>query len=85
VSATTVPDKLSAQSEAPQSPPASLPGSLIQVAGRALASMGVREPGAALLEPLAQTLFSLQAVASHPERTETDQAGDARQAPPRSD
>jgi hypothetical protein len=59
--------------------------SLIQVAARALAGMGVREPGAALLEPLAYALVSLDTSASSGKRIGTDPADNSAQAPRRSD
>jgi hypothetical protein len=77
VSAATSPDGSQHGSPAPQ------PAPLIQAAAWALASMGVREPGAALLEPLATALFSLDA-ASRPRRSEAEQVGASPQTSQRS-
>ena len=44
--------------------PGGQPTSLIQVAGWALADIGVCEPGVALLEPVARALMSLDVCAS---------------------
>jgi hypothetical protein len=63
--------------------PALQPESLIQAAAWALASMGVREPGAALLEPLAIALFSLDA-AFRSGWSEADTAGASPQTSERS-
>ena len=43
---------------------------LVQVAGWALADIGVRDPSAALLEPLAIALFPLDAAPFQEDRTE---------------
>jgi hypothetical protein len=60
----------STSGEAISASPIPQPDALIQVAGWALADMGVLEPGAALLEPIALVLNSLDARPSGRERSE---------------
>jgi hypothetical protein len=43
----------------PGQTPLGQPATLVQIAGWSLADIGVRDPSAALLEPLAAALFSL--------------------------
>jgi hypothetical protein len=43
----------------PGQTPHGQPATLVQIAGSSLADIGVRDPSAALLEPLATALFSL--------------------------
>jgi hypothetical protein len=56
-------------------PPLPRPASLIQVAGWVLADVGIQEPSAALLEPLAVALLSLDAAPSPNTGPSHDRAG----------
>jgi hypothetical protein len=61
----------------------SRPALLVQVAGWALAELGVRDPSFELLEPIAVALSSLGAGASRDERAEMGGAGAAPKMPRR--